>query len=358
MTHLTSRASRPTLRRLRRFQRLAVCACAALLSACAGGQLAGTVASHRLDYTGDSRGMSPIPASERNLPTALAEPYFKVSDKPMPLEALAFDRAGNLLFADIFGGRVLRLTPDLKLTVIFTDKTLTPTGIAIHQDGRIFVAGVGNLAAGRLIALDPDGSNPRTIVPESAGYVPDDLVFDQQGGLYFTDCKGTSTRPTGGVYHVATDAKTITPLLPNLAMANGVTLSPDGKVLWATEFAAGRLHRADLNEQGGIAPFGSAVPYQFTGRAPDSMRTDVEGNVYVAMYHQARILVFSPNGVPIGQILLPGREQNHFLKIASMAFVPGSREMVIVARDELGGRGAMIFKAEGFANGATLFSLR
>lgn len=356
MTLLTSRASDPTVRRFHRYQRLVVCVCAALLSACAGGQLAAAGAGRGLDHTSDTRGMSPIPASERNLPTALAEPYFKVSDKPMPLEALAFDREGNLLFADIFGGRVMRLTPDMKLTVLFTDKSLTPTGIAIHQDGRIFVAGVGNLEAGRLIALDPDGSHPKTIVPESAGYVPDDLVFDQKGGLYFTDCKGSSTRPTGGVYYVAPDARTITPLLPNMAMANGVTLSPDGKVLWATEFAAGRLHRLDLDEQGGIAPFGSAVPYQFTGRAPDSMRTDADGNVYVAMFHQARILVFSPNGVPIGQILLPEREQNHFLNVSSMAFLPGNREMVIVAWDELGGRGAMIFKAQGFAKGARLFS--
>jgi lactonase len=100
------------------------------------------------------------------------------------------------------------------------------------------------------------------------------------------------------------------------------------------------------------------VPYQFVGRAPDSMRTDADGNVYVAMLHQARILVFSPNGVPIGQILLPVREQNHFLNVSSMAFLPGSREMVIVAWDELGGRGAMMFKSRGFAKGTTLYSHR
>lgn len=331
MTHPTSKAGHATRHRRHRVRLLAVWACTAVLSACAGGPLSATGAGRGLDYTSETCGMSPIPASEQNLPTALAEPYFKVSDEPMPLEALAFDRQGNLLFADIFGGRVLRMSPDRKLTVIFTDKSLTPVGIAIHQDGRIFVAGVGNLAAGRLIALDPDGRHLQTIVPESAGYVPDDLVFDRKGGIYFTDCKGTSTRSTGGVYYVAPDARTITPLLSNMAMANGVTLSPDGKVLWTTEFAAGRLHRIDLDEQGGIAPFGSTVPYQFTGRAPDSMRTDADGNVYVAMFHQARILVFSPNGVPIGQILLPGREQNRFLNISSMAFLPGSREMVIVA---------------------------
>jgi lactonase len=70
------------------------------------------------------------------------------------------------------------------------------------------------------------------------------------------------------------------------------------------------------------------------------------------------VLVFSPNGVPIGQILLPCRDQNHFMKVTSMAFRAGSAEMVIVARDELGDRGTMIFKARGFAAGTTLFSHR
>jgi lactonase len=88
------------------------------------------------------------------------------------------------------------------------------------------------------------------------------------------------------------------------------------------------------------------------------MRTDADGNVYVAMYHQGRILAFNPYGFPIGQILLPGRGDNHFLRSTSLAFVPGSREVVIVARDEPEGLGSMIFRAQGLAPGATLFSHR
>ena len=53
-----------------------------------------------------------------------------------------------------------------------------------------------------------------------------------------------------------------------------------------------------------IAPFGTAVPYYFNGFAPDSMRSDSDGNVYVAMYSQGRVLAFNPNGIAIGQILL------------------------------------------------------
>lgn len=322
----------------------------------------GLGASNTLSYTSATRGLVPIPVSERDLPTATAEPFFKVSDGLVSLEGPAFDRQGNLFFVDVYAGRILRLSPDHQLTTVYTDGQLHPAGIAIHKDGRIFVAALGavgsdgKFSAGTVIALNPDGSARQTIVPPSAGYVLDDMVFDDEGGFYMTDFQGSPTSPQGGVYYVSPDFKTITPVLPNMCGANGVALSPDGKVLWATEFCNNRLLRADLSAPGVIGRFGAMVPYHFVGRAPDSMRTDSAGNVYVAMYHQARILAFSPYGIPIGQILLPGREDNHFLKCTSLAFVPGSRDLVIVARDELGGRGSMIFAARGLAEGFAMFS--
>ena len=296
-----------------------------------------------LNYTEATRGWVPIPAAERDLPTATAEVLFKVSNEPICLEGPAFDRAGNLLFLDVYGGKVFRLTPSHQLTTIFTDPHLTPAGIAIHKDGRIFLACLGQansegqFTAGSVIALDPDGGNRQTIVPPTAGLVLDDMVFDDAGGFYMTDFRGSSTRADGGVYYASPDGARVVPVLPDMCAANGVALSPDGKVLWATEFGTCRLHRADLSAPAQVVRFGATIPYHFIGRAPDSMRTDSAGNVYVAMYHQARILVFSPYGIPIGQILLPGREKNHFLKSTSLALVPGSRDLVIVARDEIGG---------------------
>ena len=310
----------------------------------------------RLHYTEATQGLAPIPLCERDLPTVTAEPYFKVAAEPMALEGPAFDRDGNLLFVDIYGGRVLRLSTARELDTVFTDPTLRPAGIAIHADGRIFVAGVGDFEAGRIVACDADGRNPQTIVGTDARHVPDDLVFDGRGGFYYTDFKGTATQALGGVYHVSPDFKTTTAILPSMCGANGVALSPDGKVLWATEFAASRLHRVDLLDATTLAHFGSTVPYHFVGRAPDSMRTDASGNVYVAMYYQGRVLVFSPYGVPIGQILLPGRDRNRFLKCSSLAFVPGTKDVAIVARDELGDGGAMIFRAQALDRGTTLYS--
>jgi lactonase len=309
-----------------------------------------------LQYTDLTRGLSPVPSSERGLLTVTAEPYFSVSDQAMALEGPAYDRDGDLLFVDINGGRVLRLSPNKVLSVVFTDPSLRPAGIAIHKDGRIFVAGVGDLSAGRIISIEPDGSNPIEIVPLSAGFVPDDLVFDAKGGFYFTDFKGCPGNPSGGVYYVAPDMETITPVLRNMAASNGVTLSPDGTVLWSTEFGASRLHRVELVSATTFFDHRWTVPFHFVGRAPDSMRTDADGNIYVAMFTQGRIMVFSPSGMPIGQILMPGRDDNHFLKTTSLAFVPGSSELRIVAQDEVGKGSAMIFRATAFARGVKLFS--
>lgn len=317
-----------------------------------------------LSYTEATRGLVPIPVAEQQLPTAVAEPYFKVSDQPIGLEGPAFDREGNLLFVDVFGGRVLKLTPDRRLSTVFTEPDLHPAGIAIHRDGRIFIAAVGPLdpdaqfRRGSVIAIDADGRNRQTIVPPHLGYVVDDMVFDDQGGFYFTDFRGGPNDPAGGVYYVTPDFVTIKPVLPRICGANGVALSPDGRVLWATEFNLSRLHRVELSAPAQVARFGATVPHHFSGMAPDSMRTDAAGNVYVAMYHQARFLVFSPYGVPIGQILLPGREQGWFLKSTSLALRPGTRDLLMVSRDERGGQGSMIFAARGPAEGFAMYSHR
>ena len=196
------------------------------------------------------------------------------------------------------------------------------------------------------------------VIPAEAGYVVNDLVFDAKGGFYFTDFRGTSTDPKGGVYYVAPDHKTVTPVLPNLAMANGVALSPDGKVLWATEFGRNLLHRVELASPTTPTPIGTAVPYRFTGPAPDSIRVDSDGNVYVAVYGQGRVLAFNRNGIPIGQVLLPGRDEGHNLLSTSLALKPGTDEIFVVTNDGEGGQGSNIFHARAFAKALPLFSHR
>lgn len=323
---------------------------------------AGTYAQNRgaglaLTYDSQTRGPVPIPPSERSLQTVLAEPWFKVSHEPIVLEGPAFDRDGNLLFCDVSGRRVLRLTADNRLSTLVGLNDVAPGGLAIHKDRRIFIAGMNLVrGTGSIVAVEPDGTGMQTIVPAMAGYMPNDLVFDADGGIYFSDFRGISTEPKGGAYYVSPDFKTITPVLPHLAMANGIAISPNRKELWITEFSRNLLHRVELADATTITPIGTAIAYHFTGPAPDSMRADSDGNLYVAMYGQGRVLVLNKNGIPIGQVLLPGRDEGHNLQSTSIAIKPGTNDLYIVTNDGNAGQGATIFHAKVFAKALPLYS--
>jgi lactonase len=338
-------------------RRVILTASVLLVCLAAGASAQQGAAALALTYDSQTRGPVPIPPSERNLQTIQAEPWFKVSSDPMILEGPAFERNGNLLFCDVSGGRVLRLTPDKRLSTIVKLNGLSPGGLAIHKDGRIFIAAMNiPKKTGSILAVKSDGTGMQTIVPATAGYMPNDMVFDSHGGFYFSDFRGISTEPKGGAYYVSPDFKTITLVLPHLAMANGIALSPDGKELWITEFSRNLLHRVELADATTITTIGTAIPYHFIGPAPDSMRADSDGNVYVAMYGQARVLAFNRNGIPIGQVLLPGRDEGHNLESTNMALKPGTNDLYIVTNDGNGGQGATIFHAGTFAKALPLYS--
>jgi lactonase len=293
-------------------------------------------------------GPVPVPSAERELPTAVAEKWFRVTEQNSPLEGAAFDHDGNLVFCDVGASRVLRLTADKKLSVLLDEPGLHAGGLAVHADGRIFAAGTGDSQRGALGIIDTTDHTFHEVARTSTPYVPNDLVFDRHGGFYFTDFKGTALDPLGGVYYVAPDMRTVTSIAKNLALANGIALSPDGKTLWVTEFGQNRLLCIRLKNPTTVADLGVAVAYYFIGPAPDSMRVDAEGNVYVALTGQGRVLIFSPGGIPIGQILLPDRETGHNLKSASLALKPGTNEVYIVASDGVGGQGGAVFRATTF----------
>ncbi|WP_454876492.1 SMP-30/gluconolactonase/LRE family protein [Pseudomonas farris] len=116
-----------------------------------------------------------------------------------------FDRHGNLLFVDAGTGSVFRLTLNRQLSVVVPENKLGAAGLAVHKDGRIFIASVGDMRHGSIHAVDPDGSNAQTIIAPDAGYLANDLVFDDKGGFYFTDSRGSSAAPTGGVFYITPD---------------------------------------------------------------------------------------------------------------------------------------------------------
>lgn len=308
-----------------------------------------------LTYTGASKSAVPI-INESELQTITAEPWVKISDEGLQLEGLCFDRAHNLFLCEVFGGKVFRVDlPEKQVSTVFQSTKTNPAAVKIHKDGKLYVCYLGDFeSSGGIYAVDDTGNNFENIINDiTTEYCIDDLVFDSKGGFYFTDFRGYSTNPLGGVYYVSPDHQTVTPVIQNISVANGVALSTDESVLWVTETNANRLHRIELLEDGvSIAPFGASIPYYFTGHeGPDSCCIDSDDNLYVAMYGQGRVLVFNKRGYPIGQILMPNRDEGHMLRSTHPAFIPGTDQLIICANDIEAGGDSWLFTARGFAKG-------
>lgn len=301
--------------------------------------------------------LMPIPPAEQGLFTQTAEPWFKVSDETLQLEGLCFDRDGNLFFLEVFGGTIFKLDmATKKLHRQFKLDGLNPASVKIHKNGQLYISLLGDFAKGGLLICNPDGSGRRTILQD---YVVDDIVFASDGSFYFTHFVGTPGDPAGGVYHVSPDEK-VTPVMENMAGPNGVALSVDERVLWVTETNVNRLHRIDLAaDRKTIAPYGTCVPYTFTGyHGPDSCSIDSEDNLYVAMYYQGRVMAFNRFGFPIGQFLMPGREQGHHLLTTHPMLVPGTNRLLICTNDPIGKNGSWIFSTEGFAKAHPFYQFK
>ncbi|HOC43645.1 MAG TPA: SMP-30/gluconolactonase/LRE family protein [Thermoanaerobaculales bacterium] len=308
-------------------------------------------------HSGESRNLVPLVGTE-GVPTVVAEKWLVVTEQPHGIEGLIFDGDGNLYLVVVGTGSVLKSAPPYKeLTTVYGPSESRFSTVKIHKDGRLFLCDLGvqqgyqGDSTGRIISMRPDGSGMEVIVP-AGSYTPDDMVFDDKGGFYFTDFKDYTdaiNAANGAVYYASPDFRTITPVLKNLASPNGIALSRSGKTLWVTETFSQQLHRLALGADGiTLSLYGHMIPYRFSGfGGPDSAAIDDDDNVYVACFGGGKVMVFNMLGNLIGQVLIPGREDGFMLSSTTVAIVPGTNDLLIGAGD-FAGRGAWIFKAKSF----------
>jgi sugar lactone lactonase YvrE len=87
----------------------------------------------------------------------------------------------------------------------------------------------------------------------------------------------------------------------DLHYANGLALSPDGKTLYCSETYAYRIVAFDVGENGSLGnrrEFARVNDIAGGGPplAPDGLKTDAKGNLYIALYEGGKVLVADPEG--------------------------------------------------------------
>lgn len=233
---------------------------------------------------------------------------------------------GSVVLVEIERGCVTRVLPDGTQQVV-AELGGGPNGAAIGPDGKLYVCNNGgfhyieragllvphgqpdNYSGGRIERVDLATGAVETLYKDGDfGCTlrgPNDIVFDNAGGFWFTDHGKTRPRQRDvtGVFYARADGSLLKEVIFPMENPNGIGLSPDGKRLYVAETYTCKLWAYDIAGPGEIAfsqgllgPSGtflySPLGYTFF----DSLGVDGAGNVCVATIGQSGISVVSPEG--------------------------------------------------------------
>ncbi len=134
---------------------------------------------------------------------------------------------------------------------------------------------------------------------------PNDLTFDDQGNLYFTDPKSYGAKKLDGrVFMVNGKDRSVILLQDSLAFPNGIGISPLDNKLYVCESAKNRILSFDIKSDGRIENMQEFI--ELPGGDPDGINFDSHGNLYVAHFGTGKLFVISPAGEIIQEIATPG----------------------------------------------------
>jgi len=144
---------------------------------------------------------------------------------------------------------------------------------------------------------------------------PNDLVFDDAGGFWFTDLGKTRERDNdrGAVYYARADGSKIEEKVFPLERPNGCGLSPDGKTLYVVETPTARCWAFELSAPGAIkdanGPYRGEKGRVIAGLGGyqmfDSLAVDSAGHICVATLITGAVSDISPDGKSVVQYKLP-----------------------------------------------------
>lgn len=215
------------------------------------------------------------------------------------LEGPSFDRAGNLYVVDIPYGRIFRISPAGEFALI-AEYDGEPNGLKIARDGRIVITDYRH----GLMTLDARGEvSPLLERRWSERFKGvNDLVFADNGDIYFTDQGQTGLHdPTGRVYRLRTDAQ-LDLILGNVPSPNGLALNASQHILYVAATRGNCIWRVPLMPDGTASKVGLFVQLSGSLGGPDGLAMDQDDNLAIAHAGLGAVWIFSKLGEPLYRI--------------------------------------------------------
>ncbi len=219
-----------------------------------------------------------------------------------------WQEGGYLLFSDIHNNKRMQYTPGEGVS-LFHAPTNRANGLTRDLQGRLLAC---EHDSRRVTRQEPDGS--LTVVANSFQgrrlNRPNDVVVKSDGCIYFTD-PWTSPLPAeqwdlpfSGVYRVTPDLGTLTLLIDDFVLPNGLAFSPDESVLYINDSRHGNIRAFDVQPNGTLLKATDRIFVDLRGDdpgVPDGMKVDGEGNVYCG--GSGGLWIIDPSGKKLGRIV-------------------------------------------------------
>ena len=219
------------------------------------------------------------------------------------LEGVVFDRDGQLYVTDVPQGRIFRISPAGQWSLV-AEYDGWPNGLAIHRDGRIFVADYRH----GILLLDAVRG---TVAPVVDTYLSEgfrgvnDLFFDSRGDLYFTDQGQSGLQdPSGRVFRYSAQG-VLTRLLDRIPSPNGLVVDDRQGVLYVAVTRAQQVWRAPLHDNGETSKVGVFAQLHGGPGGPDGLALGEDGALFIAHAGFGSVWHLDRYGQPLHRIASP-----------------------------------------------------
>jgi gluconolactonase len=170
---------------------------------------------------------------------------------------LWWKESGYLLFSDIHNNKRMKYEPG-KGVSLFLEPTNRANGLTRDLQGRLLAC---EHDTRRVTRIEADGS----LTVLANGFQgrqlnrPNDVVVRSDGCIYFTDPWTNPNPPNqwdlsfSGVYRLTPDLGTLSLLVEDFIIPNGLAFSPDEKTLYINDSRRGHIRAFELNANGMLA---------------------------------------------------------------------------------------------------------
>jgi gluconolactonase len=131
---------------------------------------------------------------------------------------------------------------------------------------------------------------------------PNDIAITHNGIIFASDPNWAAS--DGNLWRIGND-RHVTLLESGMGTTNGIAVSPNNKFLYVNESLQRNVWRYELDKEGNLS--NKKLLINFTDHGLDGMRTDQQGNLYIARYGKGVIAVISPEGILLREVELKGR---------------------------------------------------